>query len=97
MNMDNTITLTSTVMRAPEQESGSIDAQAILLSVENGKYYSMNAMGTRVWEGIRSPVRIDALIKDLLEEFEVDPLLCESEVLQFLTRLQLERLIKTEC
>jgi hypothetical protein len=96
MNIANTITLTSTVMRAPEQVSGCIDARAILLSVDNGKYYSMNPMGTRIWERIRAPVRIDALIKDLLQEFDVDPRVCETEVLDFLARLQRERLLKTD-
>ncbi len=96
MSIDNSLTLTSTVMRAPEQVSGCIDAHAIVLSVENGKYYNMNPMGTRIWERIQSPVRIDALIRDLQEEFDVDPRMCESEVLQFLARLQLEHLLKTE-
>lgn len=92
----NTITLTTTVIRSPEQMHGCIDAQAVLLSVANGKYYSMNPLGTRIWDHIQAPLRVDALIKNLLDEFEVDPRVCESEVLQFLGRLQVERLVEVQ-
>jgi hypothetical protein len=96
MSNENTLALSSTVWRSPSQMSGCIDARAILLSVENGKYYSMNAMGTRIWELIQSPTRIDTLIRDLLEHFDVDAAMCEAEVLQFLARLRLEHLVEVQ-
>jgi hypothetical protein len=96
MNAEPTVTLSSTVMRSPEQMSGSIDAQAVLLSIDNGKYYSMNEMGTRIWGQIQTPVQVDALVQHLLSEFDVDRLSCESDVLIFLQRLLAEHLVQIQ-
>lgn len=90
------IALTNTVTRSPDQISGDIDAEVVLLSIENGKYYQMSVMGTHIWSRIEKPVQVATLIEQLLEEFDVERSVCEAEVLAFLSKLQAERLATVE-
>lgn len=90
------IALTSIVTRSPDQVSGDIDAEAVLLSVENGKYYQMSLMGTHIWSRIEKPIQVATLVEQLLAEFEVERSVCEAEVLTFLSKLQAEHLAMVE-
>ncbi len=90
----SSLLLDSVVVRSPEQISGDLDGRIVLLSIENGEYYNMNAVGSRIWELLESPNKISALIDQLLEEFEVDRVTCEAEALPFLEQLMKDRLLQ---
>lgn len=86
--------LTTTVVRSPEQVSGDLDGRVVLLSIENGEYYHMNEVGTRVWALLETPQRISSLVTQLLEEFEVEQAACERDVFAFLGQLQKDNLLR---
>lgn len=74
--------------------SGDLDGKVVLLSIENGTYYNMNEVGSRIWALIEKPVTVAALIEQLLAEFEVEKSTCEKEVADFLGQLQKDHLLK---
>ncbi|MDD2764280.1 MAG: lasso peptide biosynthesis PqqD family chaperone [Opitutaceae bacterium] len=84
----------ATVVRSPDQVSGDLDGKVVLLSIENGTYYNMNEVGSRIWALIEKPVTVAALIEQLLAEFEVEKSTCEKEVADFLGQLQKDHLLK---
>jgi hypothetical protein len=57
--------------------------EAVMLSVEAGRYYGLNAVAKRIWELLETPKTIVQLCTQLSEEFEVDARTCEAEVLKF--------------
>lgn len=87
---------TASVVRSPDQVSGDLDGKAVLLSIENGEYYSMNEVGTRVWALLEQPIRVATLIERLQDEFDVSREQCEREVLEFLEHLRQDRLLRVE-
>ncbi len=87
---------TNTVVRASELISGTLDERAVLLSIENGEYYQMNRMATRVWAAVEQPCRVSDLVTRLQSEFEVDPAVCEREVLAFLSQLHQDKLLQIQ-
>lgn len=86
----------SIVVRSPDQVSGDLDGKVVLLSIENGEYYNMNEVGSRIWALLEKPMTISALVDHLLEEFEVDRPKCEKEIAVFLAQLQKDRLLRVE-
>lgn len=68
----------------------------MLLSIENGEYYNMNEVGSRIWALLEKPMTVGALIDRLLEEFEVERATCEQEALAFLEQLHKDKLLKVE-
>lgn len=96
MSSDSPLTSQSLVVRSPDQVSGDLDGKVVLLSIENGEYYNMNEVGSRIWELLAKPLTVAALIDQLLTEFEVDRETCEKEAMAFLDQLQKDQLLRIE-
>ena len=87
---------TSRIVRSPDQVSGDLDGKIVLLSIENGEYYNLNEMGSRIWLLLEKPITIGALIEQLLADFAVERSVCETEVAAFLAQLHKDKLLKLE-
>ena len=53
-----------------------------------GYCYALNGSGTRIWELLDKPVKVEAICASLQEEFDVDEEHCLRDVLVLLTELQ---------
>ena len=82
-----------TLVRAEEPESCDVDGEAVMLSINSGRYYGTNPVGTHIWKLLERPQTLDRLCTQLLKEFDVAPDLCRREVSAFLHDLKAEGLI----
>jgi len=94
ISMNLPIGLTSTVQRAEDLVSCDLDGETALMSVENGKYYGLDPIGSRIWSLLEQARPVADLCALLLEEFEVEPSQCRQDVLVFLHELAQDNLIK---
>ena len=78
MGLDTILSRTSDMLHA----SVSAD-RAVMMSVQAGQYFGLDAVGARVWELLESPRTIGQLCDQLCEEFEVDPQTCRLQILDF--------------
>lgn len=67
--------------------SSIVDGEAVLIGLETGRYYGLDAVGTAIWTRIEQPCSFDALCAGLVEEFDGDPAVIEDETRVFLTKL----------
>jgi hypothetical protein len=93
MSSDFTLTPQTTIVRSPDQVSGDLDGKVVLLSIENGEYYNLNEVGSRIWALLEKPMTIAALIETIMGEFEVERAACEKETAEFLAKLQKDKLL----
>jgi Coenzyme PQQ synthesis protein D (PqqD) len=70
-----------------------IDREVVVLSVESGTCYGLNRTGSRVWNLLAKPGRVRDLCATLIVEYNVDPEVCEADVLDLLEELRAEGLI----
>jgi len=64
-----------------------LDRESVLLNLETERYFGLDETGTRMWQlAIDSP-SIDAAYEKLLSEFDVEPELLRSDLLELLNRL----------
>ena len=96
MSADPLFEPSARIVRSPDQISGDLDGKVVLLSIENGEYYNMNEVGSRIWALLEKPVTFGALIEQLLAEFEVERPTCEQEAVAFLRQLQSDKLVRGE-
>ena len=82
------------VAQIEELVSSDLDGETVMMSVENGKYYGMDAIGSRIWALIKEPCSVSELCNILLTEFKVDRERCEKDVLIFLNKLAEDNLVK---
>jgi hypothetical protein len=61
--------------------------EAVMMSIDAGRYYGLNAVAARIWELLESPKTIAQLCGQICEEFDVDAQTCETEVLKFVDAL----------
>ena len=94
MSGKNPIGPDTVVAQIEELVSSDLDGETVMMSVENGKYYGMDAIGSRVWALIKQPRSVAELCDILLTEFNVDRERCEKDVLIFLNKLAEDKLIR---
>jgi hypothetical protein len=87
------VTVDSVVCRTHEAIGSKVDEETVMMSIRNGKYYGLDAVGTRVWELVAEPVRVSSLCEQLCEEFDVEVVQCSTDVLGFLNELLRENLV----
>ena len=94
MSGKNPIGPDTVVAQIEELVSSDLDGETVMMSVKNGKYYGMDAIGSRVWALIKQPQPVAELCDILLTEFKVDREQCERDVLVFLNKLAEDNLVK---
>lgn len=72
-----------------------IDTDLVIMSIEKGCYYGASIVGSRIWQLLEEPVTTRNMCQRLLEEFEVEPSICEAETTTFLLQLYKEGLLET--
>jgi hypothetical protein len=82
-----TLEPSTVVVRSDDIVAGEIDGEAVMLSIENGKYYGLDPVGTDIWNLVSEPRSVDAICAQLVEDYDVDVTTCRDEVTAFLETL----------
>ena len=88
------LTLDCEVIRNLEIDDTNIDGETVMMDIENGEYYALNEVGTRVWELTKEKITINNIISILLNEYDVNADQCRESILNFIERLYNDDLIK---
>lgn len=88
-----TISITTLVKREPSLLFSSVDDDLVLFSAEQGMYYGTQVVGSRIWALIEDEASVAEICAKLLDEFLVDRVTCEREVLQFIEQLAEDGLV----
>ena len=70
--VEKQLTTASLIARSSELVSSDIDGEVVMMSIENGKYYGLDKVGSRIWELLEDQFLVSDLIDKLLGEFSVD-------------------------
>lgn len=89
-----TINTATTLQLMPDLLYSKIGDEIVLLTIESGKYFKVDTIGSRIWELIKEPTTIDALCDQLLAEYDTTLEQCQADVIPFLEKLHADQLIK---
>ncbi|PKM66612.1 MAG: PqqD family protein [Firmicutes bacterium HGW-Firmicutes-2] len=92
--MSKNLELSDRIIRREDISTTTIDGELGMMSEEKGKYYTLDFIGTRVWELIEQSLTVDQLVVILMKEYDVDRLTCEVDLIELLEKLLKEELIK---
>jgi hypothetical protein len=93
--MPEVISLKTIVVASRENFSCSLGDDAAILDMRSGKYYGLDPIGARIWKMLDQPRSVEELRAAIVEEYEVEPAKCESDLLLLLEQLRREGLVKT--
>ncbi len=91
---NNEINLNSVVAQSEDQVSTELDGETVLMSIEQGNYYGMDKILSRIWALIEKPIPVSTLCDRLIDEYNVERETCEQDVLNVLNDLTKENLLK---
>ena len=72
------------VVRSDAILAAEIDGEAVMLSIENGKYYGLDPVGTDIWNLASEPRSIGQICNALRDRYDVDAETCRQEVTELL-------------
>lgn len=71
-----------------------LNGEGVILSLKNGKYYGVNAVGASIWMAVQTPASLQDIQVSIMQEYEVDEGTCRQEVLSFLEQMIEEDLVE---
>lgn len=84
------------MVAAKNQVSCDLAGEAVILHLNSGTYYGLNAVGARIWSLVQAPMTVNDLRDALLQEYDVGPERCERELLTLLEELAAQGLIEVK-
>lgn len=70
-----------------------LDGEVCMMSVDSGKYYGLNSVGSRIWELAQGKISVREVINVLMAEFEVDEETCMEQTISYIKNLVNEGLM----
>ena len=89
-----TITLQTTIERAGDFVTATVDDALVMMSLDKGAYYGLDEIGTQIWSHLETPTRVGALCDSLQAQYDVGRAQCEEDVLAFLQELLDEGMVR---
>ena len=90
------ININNVVSRRNDIDTTDLNGEIVMMDLEKGRYFSLNGVGSRIWEIIESPIEINKIVDCLLEEYDVNRNECEENVLEFLGKLDDANIISVD-
>ena len=60
--INTTLNLNSIVARSEGLVTSNLDGEVVMMSIDNGKYYGLDAIASQIWELLETPCSIRALV-----------------------------------
>jgi hypothetical protein len=80
----------------PDVQGTTMDGETVLLDLSSGRYYTLNRIGSVIWEQCMSRQSISAIHVDLCERFEVSAAQALDDLVGLLNTLIQEGLLQQE-
>lgn len=88
------LTVNLSVVATKEHLSSDLGGEAVILNLKSGTYFSLNTVGTSIWNLIQEPKTIREIQDALLAEYQVEAEQCNHDLLAILQQLEAEGLIE---
>lgn len=74
--------------------STELDGGVVLMSIDRGRYYALDAVATAVWRRLDAEPTAETLIATVVSDFQGDPARIREDVLALLSRWLSEGLVR---
>ncbi len=71
-----------------------VNGEAVILNLDNGYYYSLNKVGTRIWEAIDKQRSLNEILNSLNEKYPLPERQLKNDLLELVKDLEKEKMIE---
>lgn len=93
MGGENMINSDTKIMRNSDIISSEMDEETVMMNIEQGEYYGVNPVGSRIWELLETPWTFGSLCAQLRKEFDVSEEECKRDVGEFVNVMREKNLV----
>ena len=81
------ITDATVISRSPSVLTAEVDGEIVMMSIEQGRYFGLDDIGSDIWKRIEPPCSFAALIDGLAADYEADRAAIAADVQALLDRM----------
>ena len=82
------------LLRSPDIIASEVDGELVLISIQDGKYFGLDTVGSEIWRLLEEPRSSAALVAALQAQFEGDADEVERDTLAFIDELASNGLLR---
>jgi hypothetical protein len=94
LQMDLSTIETAIVTATEGQISSDLAGEAVILNLKSGVYYGLNEVGAHIWTMLQQPTSVAAIRAAVLAEYDVEPEVCDRDVMTLIQELQAVGLVE---
>lgn len=87
------LSLDDKIQRSETILASDLKNEVVMMDIEEGSYYGMEAPGSRIWELLATPQSVAELCQILGAEYDIGTEQCQIEVLAFLEELLTRKIV----
>lgn len=81
------ITEKTKIIKNSDIEVTDFGNEKVMMNLEIGRYFTLNEVGSRIWELIDKNNEVESIINGLLEEYDVSREMCREQVFKYIEDL----------
>ncbi len=90
------VSLTSTARISDDVVFRELEGEAVLLNMQSGTYFGLDAVGTRIWQLIEQYGTLSSVRDEIVREFDVDRDAASRDLLDLVGELAARGLVEVE-
>lgn len=94
--MARDVSLTSKARLSDDVVFRELDGEAVLLDLQSGTYFGLDAVGTRIWQLIAEYGTLAAVFDRVVREFDVEREAARADLLELVSQLTARGLVEIE-
>ena len=88
------ISLHTIIVAATDHISSTVGGQEVILNLQSGVYYGLDAVGAFIWKQLQSPRAVADIRDAMIARYNVDAARAERDLLALLEQMRQTRLIE---
>jgi hypothetical protein len=95
-NLTITNLATANLVATSAQVSSELSGETVILNLKDGLYFGLNAVGNSIWQQIQQPTTFSQIRSQILAEYDVEPAVCEQDLVNILNQLHRVGLVEIQ-
>ncbi len=91
-----TLPLDAMICASKDQVSTTTGADVVILELTDGTYYGLNEVGQTVWDLIKTPIKVGAIVDQISDTYDVQPDVCLNDLQTLFGSLLEHKLIQVQ-
>jgi hypothetical protein len=67
--------------------ASQLGAETVMMDMDSGDYLGINSVASDMWALLQEPIKVETLIKTMVEMYDVSEEICKAEVDAFLPKM----------